>query len=48
VFGVPDEKYGEAVCAWIRLKPGESTTADEIQSFCEGQIARYNHCCPVN
>jgi fatty-acyl-CoA synthase len=41
VFGVPDPKYGEEVCAWIVLKPGESTTADEIRAFCRDQIAHY-------
>jgi fatty-acyl-CoA synthase len=41
VFGVPDERYGEEVCAWIVLKPGESATADEIRAFCQGQIAHY-------
>ncbi|HTH59417.1 MAG TPA: AMP-binding protein [Paraburkholderia sp.] len=41
VFGVPDPKYGEEVCAWIVLRPGETATADEIQAFCEGQIAHY-------
>jgi fatty-acyl-CoA synthase len=41
VFGVPDEKYGEELCAWIRLKPGESASAEEIQAFCRGQIAHY-------
>ncbi|WP_432260291.1 AMP-binding protein [Cupriavidus sp. TMH.W2] len=41
VFGVPDPKYGEEVCAWIVLKPGESATEDEIRSFCRDQIAHY-------
>ena len=39
VFGVPDPKYGEEVCAWIQLRPGESATEDEIRNFCRGQIA---------
>ena len=39
VFGVPDPKYGEEVCAWIQLRPGESATEDEIRDFCRGQIA---------
>ncbi|MGN6526272.1 MAG: AMP-binding protein [Burkholderiaceae bacterium] len=41
VFGVPDAKYGEEVCAWIVLKPGESATEDEIRDFCRDQIAHY-------
>ena len=41
VFGVPDEKYGEQVCAWIVLKPGEQSTEDEIRDFCRDQIAHY-------
>jgi len=41
VFGVPDAKYGEEVCAWIILKQGMSATEAEIRQFCEGQIAHY-------
>ena len=41
VFGVPDAKYGEEVCAWIVLKPGESCVEDEIKDFCRDQIAHY-------
>jgi fatty-acyl-CoA synthase len=41
VFGVPDAKYGEEVCAWIVLRAGEAATAEEIQDFCCGQIAHY-------
>jgi len=41
VFGVPDAKYGEEVCAWIVLKQGMSATEAEIRQFCEGQIAHY-------
>jgi len=39
VFGVADEKYGEEICAWIKLAEGESADEAEIISFCEGQIA---------
>jgi fatty-acyl-CoA synthase len=39
VFGVADEKYGEELCAWIRLRAGETLTEREVQAFCEGQIA---------
>ncbi|MGF6598239.1 fatty-acyl-CoA synthase [Paraburkholderia sp. GAS448] len=41
VFGVPDSKYGEEICAWIILKAGEQATDDEIRDFCGGQIAHY-------
>ncbi|MFZ9407150.1 MAG: AMP-binding protein [Burkholderiaceae bacterium] len=41
VIGVPDLKYGEELCAWIKLREGESATADEIREFCRGQIAHY-------
>jgi fatty-acyl-CoA synthase len=41
VFGVPDAKYGEEVCAWIILKPGQSATEDDIRDFCKDQIAHY-------
>ncbi len=41
VIGVPDRRYGEELCAWVRLRPGEVASADEIRSFCEGRIAHY-------
>jgi fatty-acyl-CoA synthase len=41
VFGVPDEKYGEELCIWICLKPGEQATEDDMRAFCKGQIAHY-------
>jgi fatty-acyl-CoA synthase len=39
VIGVPDEKYGEELCAWVQLKPGMEATGDELRDFCRGQIA---------
>jgi fatty-acyl-CoA synthase len=41
VFGVPDPKYGEEVCAWIVLKPGEQATEEDIRTFCREQIAHF-------
>jgi len=41
VFGVPDEKYGEEVCAWIVVRPGEQASEEDIRAFCQGQIAHY-------
>ena len=39
--GVPDEKYGEELCACIMLRPGVDTTAEEIRDFCKDEIAHY-------
>jgi fatty-acyl-CoA synthase len=41
VFGVPDAKYGEEVCAWIVLRPGMRMTEEEVREYCRGQIAHY-------
>ena len=41
VFGVPDPKFGEEVCAWIRLAEGACGDADDIRAFCRGRIAHY-------
>jgi fatty-acyl-CoA synthase len=41
VVGVPDPRFGEELCAWIRLKPGEAATEAELIDFCKGQIAHY-------
>jgi fatty-acyl-CoA synthase len=41
VFGVPDQKFGEELCAWIKLRSGETLTADEVRDFCRDQIAHY-------
>jgi fatty-acyl-CoA synthase len=41
VIGVPDEKYGEEICAWIRLREGEVASEDEIRQFCSEKIAHY-------
>ena len=41
VFGVPDPKMGEEVCAWIQLRKGETATEEEIRDFCKGQISHY-------
>jgi fatty-acyl-CoA synthase len=39
VFGVADPKYGEDLCAWIRLRQGETMSDDDVRAFCQGQIA---------
>ena len=41
IFGVPDERYGEELCAWIVLKPGANCTDDDIRVFCRDQIAHF-------
>jgi fatty-acyl-CoA synthase len=41
VIGVPDPKYGEEVCAWIKMRPGESATEEEMRAFCKGKIAHF-------
>ena len=42
VIGVPDPKYGEELCAWIRMKEGaEPLTAEAVREFCTGQLAHY-------
>ncbi len=41
VFGVPDPKYGEELCAWIKLKAGESATPEQIRDFCRAKLAHF-------
>jgi fatty-acyl-CoA synthase len=41
VFGVPDERYGEQLCAWIRLREGAEMTEQDVVAFCTGNIAHY-------
>ncbi|MGP6157608.1 MAG: AMP-binding protein [Vulcanimicrobiaceae bacterium] len=41
VIGVPDEKYGEELCAWVILHEGQQATEEEIREFCRGKIAHY-------
>jgi fatty-acyl-CoA synthase len=41
VVGVPDPKYGEELCAWIILRPGQAADEQAVRDFCQGQIAHY-------
>src|SRR5207249_4807024 len=41
VVGVPDDKYGEEIMAWVVLMQGEDATIDQFREYCEGQIAHY-------
>jgi fatty-acyl-CoA synthase len=39
--GVPDAKYGEELCAWVRLREGQQVTGDELREWCRGRIASF-------
>ncbi len=41
VFGIPHEKMGEEVCAWVQLNEGQSMTEDELKAFCKDQITHF-------
>src|SRR5947207_593991 len=41
VIGVPDAKYGEELCAWVKLRPGAELSLEELREFCTGQIAHF-------
>lgn len=41
VVGLPDERLGETVCAWIRLKNGDHMTEEDIRNYCRGKIAYF-------
>jgi fatty-acyl-CoA synthase len=41
VVGVPDARYGEELCAWVKLRPGSSVTEEQVREFCVGKIAHY-------
>jgi len=41
VVGVPDLKYGEELCAWIRPRPGQDLSAEQVKQYCQGKIAHY-------
>lgn len=41
VIGVPDQKYGEEVMAWVKTHEGKTLTEDELRAFCKGKIAHY-------
>jgi fatty-acyl-CoA synthase len=41
VIGVPDDRYGEAICAWIILRPGMAIDEDEIRTHCQNSLARF-------
>jgi len=41
VIGVPDERYGEEIMAWVQVREGGSASEDEVREFCKSKIAHY-------
>ena len=41
VIGVPDERYGEEICAWVVLREGAELDEEGLKEYCRGQIARF-------
>ena len=41
VIGIPDQRFGEEIMAWVLLRAGQDATEDEIRDFCRGRIAHY-------
>ncbi len=41
VFGVPDDRYGEQVAAWVQPRDGATLTPEDVQAFCSGQITHF-------
>jgi fatty-acyl-CoA synthase len=41
VIGIPDQKYGEEICAWIKLRDGHTLTEEEVKEYCREKMARY-------
>jgi fatty-acyl-CoA synthase len=41
VVGVPDERYGEELCAWVRLREGQTVSGEELREWCRGRIASF-------
>ena len=38
---MPDERYGEELCAWVRLREGQADTGEELREWCRGRIATF-------
>jgi fatty-acyl-CoA synthase len=41
VIGVPSEKYGEEVMAWVKVREGRQVTGEELAAWCKGKVATY-------
>jgi len=51
IVGVPDKKYGEELCAWIKVRAGETMTEDDVRNYCACKIAHFKiprHICFVS
>jgi fatty-acyl-CoA synthase len=38
---VPDARYGEELCAWVKLRPGQDLTEQDLRAYCTGKIAHF-------
>ncbi|MGZ4665191.1 MAG: AMP-binding enzyme, partial [Frankiaceae bacterium] len=41
VVGVPDLRFGEELCAWVKMHPGKTLTEDELRDYCCGKLAHF-------
>ena len=41
VFGIPDPKMGEEICAWIQVRDGQTLSENDVKSYCKGQITHF-------
>jgi fatty-acyl-CoA synthase len=41
VFGIPDHKMGEEVCAWVQKRPGSDLTDEDIRTYCQGELSHF-------
>jgi fatty-acyl-CoA synthase len=41
VVGVPDERYGEELCAWVIARPGATLDDDGVREYCRGRLAHF-------
>ena len=41
IIGVPDARYGEELCAWVKLRPGQDLTEQDLRAYCTGKIAHF-------
>jgi long-chain acyl-CoA synthetase len=41
VFGIPDEEYGEAICAVVQSQPGQTLSESDVRTYLRGKVAGY-------
>ncbi len=41
VVGIPDDKYGEEIAAWIKCHPGHHVSDEQLREYCKGRIAHF-------